>query len=116
MIRKLGLAALSAAGLAAVSVSPAFAWGWVYHGPHGATVGHWGGYGHYGYYHGGYGYYHGCCYGSGAVAAGALAGAAVGTAVGVAAASRPVAYPPAVVYAPPPQPPGLNLIFPINIR
>jgi hypothetical protein len=95
MIRKLMLASAVVAATAAAVISPADASGWYYHGPHGGYA--WG-------YHGGYGYhgwgYHGCCYGGGAVAAGAAAGVVAGAAIG-AAAARPAYVIPPVVYAPP---------------
>jgi hypothetical protein len=97
MIGRTVLASLLLAGTVASAVTPAYAGGWTYTGPHGRTVSAWGA----GWGTGPHGWGPGpCCYGGG-VAAGAIAGLAVGTAVGVAAASRPV-VPPPVVYAAPP--------------
>jgi hypothetical protein len=97
MLRKIMVTSLVVAGLPTAAASPAYARGWTFTGPHGATISHWGPGPHWGP----------CCFGGG-VAAGAVAGLAVGTAVGVAATARPV-VPPPVVYAAPPvvyPPPG----------
>jgi len=89
MLRKIMVPSLVVAGTAMAAASPAYARGWTYTGPHGATVTHWGG-------------RPGPCCFAGGVAAGAVAGLAIGTAVGVAAAARPVVPPPVVYSAPPP--------------
>lgn len=105
MDRKPLLTGLLGCALLLGAASPALANGWVYTGPHGAVVQHWGP-----------GPYHPCCgYSGGAVAAGAVAGLATGVAIGAAAHPAPppqvyvapapvVVAPPPVVVAPPPRP------------
>jgi hypothetical protein len=93
MIHKFVLASLCVTTTLATAVSPAYAGGWVYRGPAGATVAHWGQapvrWASRPYPYGG------------AVAAGVVAGVAVGAAVAAIVPRPAYVVAPPVVYAPP---------------